>query len=63
MRIVQRPDVTRTHLTEELRAQPPHDAIHGGDTGELRVEELEERVAPRVVANHNETLLVDAYDG
>ncbi len=26
---------------------------------ELQVEELEERITPRLAANHNETLLVD----
>jgi len=30
-----------------------------GEAVELRVEELEERIAPRLASNHNETFLVD----
>jgi hypothetical protein len=29
---------------------------------ELSVQELEQRIAPRVVSNHNETLLVEIVD-
>jgi hypothetical protein len=38
---------------DELRRLTGRDA----DALELRVEELEERIAPRLAANHNETLL------
>jgi hypothetical protein len=51
------PQTIRIDLTgaqrDELRRLTGRDA----DTLELRVEELEERIAPRLAANHNETLL------
>ena len=43
------------HQKEELERIPERK----GETVDLRVEELEERVAPRLASNHNETFLVD----
>jgi hypothetical protein len=53
----EQPQTIRIELTgrqrDELRGLTGRDA----DTLELRVEELEERIAPKLAANHNETLL------
>ena len=49
--------------TQSLERQKQHarDAIaRGGETRELDVMELEERIAPKLASNHNETLLVEA---
>jgi hypothetical protein len=40
---------------EQERAKPERQS----DAAELAVEELEERVAPRLAQNHNETFLLD----
>ena len=45
----------------ERQKQLVRDAIaRGGETRELLVMELEERIAPKLASNHNETLLVEA---
>jgi hypothetical protein len=53
----EQPQMIRIELTgaqrDELRRLTGRDA----DALELRVEELEERIAPKLAANHNETLL------
>jgi hypothetical protein len=46
-------------LTQEQREQLKRATGGDGETAELRVEELEERIMPRIATNHNETLLVD----
>lgn len=50
----------RIRFTDEQRALLRRATGREGEAIELRVEELEERIAPRLAANHNETLLVDA---
>jgi len=50
----------RLRLTEEQRALLRHGTGRDGEEVELRIEELEERIAPRLAANHNETMLIDA---
>jgi hypothetical protein len=52
-------DLVRIHLTQEQRDQLKRDTGRDGESIELRVEELEERISPRLASNHNETLLVD----
>lgn len=53
-------EIVRVDLTtgqkEQIKAKTGHDA----EAIELTVQELEERIAPRVARNHNETLLRDA---
>lgn len=44
---------------QEQKEHRKHVTAQEGDTIELRVEELEERIAPRLASNHNETFLVD----
>lgn len=52
-------ETIRIQLTEEQRARLRRAIGRDGEEIELRVEELEERIAPRLAANHNETLLID----
>lgn len=54
-----RPDTIRLRLTEEQRRQLRQAIGRDGEEIELRVEELEERVVPRLASNHNETMLID----
>jgi hypothetical protein len=49
----------RIDLTHEQRRQVQGATGRAGQTIELTVEELEERIAPKLAANHNETLLAD----
>jgi hypothetical protein len=44
--------------TPKPDVQPSSDAPSGTEP-ELKVEELEERIAPRLAANHNETVLAE----
>ena len=44
-----------TTQQQQIKAKTGHDA----DALELTVEELEQRITPRIAINHNETLLVD----
>ena len=41
------------------REEPARESKPQAEEVELRIEELEERIAPRLAANHNEVLLVD----
>lgn len=49
----------RLALTQTQKRQVKDATGRDGETIELTVEELEERIAPRLAANHNETLLAD----
>ena len=51
--------VVRLDLTQAQKDQLKHTTGRDGEALELTVEELEERIAPRIAANHNETLLAD----
>jgi hypothetical protein len=53
-------DVVRIDLTPAQQDQVKDVTGRDGNAIELTVQELEERIAPRLAANHNETLLVDA---
>ena len=52
-------EIVRIDLTtsqkEQVKARTGHDA----EAIELTVQELEERIAPGIQSNHNDTLLVD----
>jgi hypothetical protein len=49
----------RIHLTPEQQAQFKRVTGKDGEEIELAAELLEERIAPKLASNHNETLLVD----
>ena len=51
--------IVRIALTESQRQDVKNETGRDADTIELTVEELEERIAPRLALNHNEPLLVD----
>ena len=51
--------VVRLDLTQAQKDQLKHTTGRDGDALELTVEELEERIAPRLASNHNETLLAE----
>lgn len=51
--------VVRLDLSQAQKDQVKHTTGRDGDAIELTVEELEERIAPRISGNHNETLLRD----
>lgn len=50
----------RIRLTEEQRALLRRATGRDGEEVELRIEELEERIAPKLASNHDETMLLDA---
>jgi hypothetical protein len=52
-------ETVATPLAPEQKEQDRPKPEQESDAAKLAVEELEERVAPRLAANHNETLLVD----
>jgi hypothetical protein len=52
-----RPTSVRLTLTPEQRARIRQVLARDADTIELQVEELEERIAPKLAANHNEAVL------
>ena len=52
-------DLIRVQLTDEQRKMVKDATGRDGDTIELTVIELEERIAPKLASNHNETLLAD----
>ena len=52
-------DLVRIALTRNQQRQVKDATGRGGEAIELTVEELEERIAPRLAANHNETLLAN----
>lgn len=47
----------RIDLTRQQRRQVHGATGRDGEAIELTVEELEERIAPRLASNHNETML------
>ncbi len=49
----------RLQLTAEQRAVVKDATGRQGETLEFQVEELEERITPRLASNHMETLLTD----
>jgi hypothetical protein len=49
----------RIDLTRDQRRQLQNATSRDGQDIDLSVEELEERIAPRLSSNHNETLLAD----
>ena len=51
--------IVRIDLTASQREQVRRTTGHEGEAIELTAQELEERIAPKLAANHNETLLVD----
>lgn len=51
--------VVRIELTPNQRQLVKDETGKTAEAIELTVRELEQRVAPRLVANHNETMLVD----
>jgi hypothetical protein len=53
------PNVISLRLTKEQKAIVRGAIGRDGEALELQVEELEERITPRLAANHNETLLAD----
>ena len=54
--------VVRIDLTAPQREQVRRTTGREGEAIELTAQELEERIAPKLAANHNETLLADARD-
>ena len=52
-------DIVRLDLIRDQRRQIRQAAGRDGEAIELTVEELEERIAPKLASNHNETLLAD----
>lgn len=52
--------VVRIQLTREQKEKLEAQTGKNADVIELTVEELEARIAPRLVANHNQTLLRDS---
>jgi len=59
MNTAKRSDLVRIDLTQDQQRQLEQVTGRAGDAIELTVQELEERIAPRLGANHNETLLTD----
>lgn len=49
--------IVSLELSEAQRNQVKRTTGRDGEVLELTVEELEERIAPRLASNHNETLL------
>lgn len=52
--------MVRLDLTEAQKTQVRASTGLAADAIELTIQELEERIQPKLAANHNETLLVDA---
>ena len=52
-------DVVRIDLTTTQKEQVKARTGHEAEAIELTVQELEDRITPRLASNHNETLLVD----
>jgi len=50
-------DIVRIDLTAEQKQQVKAVTEQNADAIELTVQELEARIAPRLAANHNESLL------
>lgn len=58
MQILNYREPLRIRLTDAQREQIRR-TYGDGELHELRVEELEERIAPKLASNHNETLLAE----
>ena len=52
-------DVVRIDLTTTQKQQVKARTGHEAEAIELTVQDLEDRITPRLASNHNETLLVD----
>lgn len=52
--------VVRIQLTQEQKEKLEAQTGKNADVIELTVQELEARIAPRLAANHNQTLLSDS---
>jgi len=59
MRTPDQKEAVDTSLTQASKERARRTLEREGEALELRVEELEERIAPRLASNHNETFLVD----
>lgn len=59
MQSPQEKEKIRIQLTEEQKDYLRRTTGRDGEAIELTVMELEERIAPRLSSNHNETMLVD----
>jgi hypothetical protein len=53
-------EIVRIDLTQRQQEHVKERTGKNADAIELTVEELEARIAPRLAANHNETLLLDS---
>jgi hypothetical protein len=51
--------IVRIDLTTGQKEQVKATTGHDADAVELTVQELEQRIAPRLASNHNETFLVE----
>jgi hypothetical protein len=51
--------IVRLQLTPEQQARIKRATGHTAETLDLTVEELEERITPKVIGNHNEPLLTE----
>ncbi len=51
------PPAERIEKTEA--APPPARSVRDSDQTDLTIMELEERIAPRLASNHNESILLD----
>ena len=52
-------DIVRIDLTSSQKEQVKARTGQHAEAIELTVQELEERIAPKLGSNHNETLLID----
>jgi hypothetical protein len=52
--------IVRLQLTPEQQARIKQATGHAAEALDLTVEELEERITPRIIGNHNEPLLTGA---
>jgi hypothetical protein len=59
MQIPQEKQVVRIRLTDEQQDLLKRATGRDCEAIELTIEELEERIAPRLASNHNETMLVE----
>ena len=53
-----RRDRASTDRVQPIDPRPPRQVLARSEETELQVEELEERIAPRLASNHNETFLM-----
>jgi len=54
--------IVRLDLTPRQKEQVKLETGKDADAIVLTIRELEQRIAPRVIYNHNETLLIDSSD-